>query len=318
MRQGTVNAAGYVGYAWRGNSAGVTDCYGGGQSDTAQIANLNTDPGNAQMGYAAVACGLQNKPKLTYSLLTHSTSNYYLDTTNQVVRQVQLDPYPPLFADPRSNQAWGAFNLESTALLLHPTGKLISINEANHKLETLTPAAMAMSDADAKATRLALMHSGQGSRPGLLQQPVAAAISPDGVVLVLEQMNNRIQAFDTGANAVPFFSKQNRPYWLDLTATASGNTVYLDLAVEYTGFLYVLSYDNGSNIYRLDIYHPDQPGAAPISTTQNVNAAKLTVDFWRNVYTLNYEVLQSPAGNAEPSVSLWVPSNSCVGANCGT
>ena len=85
--------------------------------------------------------------------------------------------------------------------------------------------------------------------------------------------------------------------------------MYLDLAVEYTGFMYVLSYNLGTNVYRLDIYHPSQATTSPISKTMNVNAGKLTVDFWRNVYTLNYEVLQSSMGQAEPSVSLWVPSN---------
>ena len=63
---------------------------------------------------------------------------------------------------------------------------------------------------------------------------------------------------------------------------------------------------------RLDIYHSGQDGTAPIATTQNMNAAKLTVDFWRNVYTLNYDVLRLPGGGfpgmTEPSVSLWQPS----------
>jgi hypothetical protein len=314
VRQGRATDPGYVGYAWRGNSAGIIDCYGQGQSDSGQLANLNTDTTNgghnAQSGYAKLACGLRNKPRLAYSMLAHPTANYYLDTTNKVVRRISLDSQSQ-FDDPRSNEAWGAFILESTSLLLHPTGKLVSVNRANHKLETLTLADASMSDADAKVKRLALAHSGQGSRPGLLKDPVAAAISPDGVVLVLEQENNRIQAFDTDANAVPYFTKQSTKYkyFLNLTATRSGDTVYLDLAVEYTGFIYVLSYNLGTNIYRLDIYHPAQAGTQPIATTVNVNAARITVDFWRNVYTLNYEVLQSSTGNAEPSVSLWLPSN---------
>ena len=71
----------------------------------------------------------------------------------------------------------------------------------------------------------------------------------------------------------------------------------------------MLSYNVNSFVYRLDIYHPTQTGTAPISTTTNVNAAKIAIDFWRNVYTLNYEVLARPSpGLAEPSVSLWVPS----------
>lgn len=311
VRQGTSKAPGYLGYAWRGNSAGFINCGGSGQSDTGQLANLNTDTGNdgrnAQMGYATARCGLQRRPLLAYSLLGQGADNFYLDTTHNVLRRVVLDP--PQFADPQGNQAWGAFNLDSTSLLLHPTGKLVSINQASHKLETLEPASRALSDDDAKVNRLALVHSGQGGRPGLMQQPVAAAISPDGVVLVLEQANNRIQAFDVGANPVPYFGKQTRPYFLNLTATSGGNAVYLDLAVEYTGFLYVLSYDNGTKIYRMDIYHPGQATTAPIATTMNVNAARLTVDYWRNVYTLNYEVLQSASGSAEPSVSLWIPTN---------
>jgi hypothetical protein len=111
---------------------------------------------------------------------------------------------------------------------------------------------------------------------------------------------------------VQFFKKQQQTYFLNLTATADADTVYLDLAVEFTGYLYVLSYNQSTNLYRMDIYHPEQSDTNPISTTQQVNAAKLTVDFWRNVYTLNYELLQLPGGGVpgitEPSISLWVPS----------
>ena len=53
------------------------------------------------------------------------------------------------------------------------------------------------------------------------------------------------------------------------------------------------------------------------TTDSNINAARLTVDFWRSVYTLNYEVLQLPGGAAgltEPSLSLWTPCD--VGQTC--
>jgi hypothetical protein len=76
----------------------------------------------------------------------------------------------------------------------------------------------------------------------------------------------------------------------------------------------VLSYNLSTDLYRLDIYHRDQTNTKPISTTLKVNADKLTVDFWRNVYTLNYEVLKLPNGQVpkitEPSVSQWVPATS--------
>ena len=206
----------------------------------------------------------------------------------------------------------GVFNLPSDDLVLHPSGRLVSINNALHKIEIHRLPDAPLSDAVAKTKLLATTHAGNGTLPGLLGGPVAAAISPDGVILILEALNNRIQAFDVGANPVQLFRQQSSAYFLELTATAGGDTVYLDLAVEYTGYLYVLSRSQSTNLYRLDIYHPGQAGTAPIATTKDMNAARLTVDFWRNVYTLNYSVLQLPGGGfpgvTEPSVSLWQPS----------
>jgi hypothetical protein len=310
VRQGTSKQAGYVGYAWKSYSSGVKGC-GGGAGQFDQAANLNTGSA-AQSGYANGPCGMPDGVRVAYNMLGNSSSNFYLDSSARIVRQVQLDP--PVFNPPNGGRAWGKFNFESASLLLHPTGKLVSINTAESRIETLKIPKAAQSDQDAGVHLLAQAYSGPGSRPGLIDAPAAAAISPEGVVLLLEQNNNRIQAFDTGANPVKFFAKQRSPYFLSLDSTAGGDTVYLDLAVEFTGYLYVLSYNQASNAYRLDIYHPSQGDTAPISTTHTFNAARLAVDFWRNVYTLNYELLQLPNGTipsiAEPSVSMWVPRNS--------
>lgn len=83
--------------------------------------------------------------------------------------------------------------------------------------------------------------------------------------------------------------RDNSTRWATLAAIMPNRATRLDLAVEFTGYLYILSYNSGTDRYRLDIYDPGQTGTAPLATTQNINAAKLTVDFWRNVYTLNYE-----------------------------
>ncbi len=311
VRQGTATQQGYVGYAWKSYSANVSRCGptgGAGQFD--QMANINTGA-TAQSGYANGACGLNDGAKVAYNLLSHSSLNFYLDSNAGIVRQVQLDP--PSFTSPAAQQnAWGKLNFASTALLLHPAGRLVNVSQSDNQMETLKIPAAGLSDDDASNQLIFQVRSGQGSRPGLIDSPVAAAVSPDGVILLLEQNNNRIQAFDTGANPVQFFAKQQRPYFLNLDATASGDTVYLDLAVEFTGYIYVLSYNQSSNLYRLDVYHPSQSTTAPISTTLNFNAAKIAVDFWRNVYALNYEILtvdgQVPA-QAEPSISLWFPQD---------
>jgi hypothetical protein len=329
VRQGTGSVKGYVGYAWESQNSDPSkapSCVGGGIGQLDQVANLNTDSGNnganAQQGYVNGACGIGTPGvKVAYNLLNSGSANFYLDTTDPhapMVRQVTLEP-APAFASPLSGQAWGVLNFPSDSLLLHPAGHLVSINNVYHKIETHRIPAAAMKDADAKVQLIAQVKSGKGSRPGLIDSPVASAISPDGVILILEAGNNRIQAFDLGGNPVRHFAKQSSPYSLTLGATdPAQGWQYLDLAVEYTGYLYVLSYNQTTFVYRLDIYHPEQAGTDPISTTQNINAARLTVDFWRSLYTLNYEVLQLPSGAAagltEPSVSLWTPCN--VGQTC--
>jgi hypothetical protein len=316
VRQGTSNPPqqGYVGYAWKAFSTGVNGCGGNAPGQFDQMANLNTDAGNnganAQNGYvnSQNICGFQPGVRVGYNLLTHNALNIYLDTTSLMIREVKLDP--PGFAAPSSNHSFGMLNMDSTRCLLHPAGHIVSINNANHKIEALKLPPAPQLDSVASQFFLARTFSGMGSRPGLITSPAAAAISPDGAILVLEGGNNRIQAFDLGGNPVQFFKNQSVAYFLQLNAT-EGNT-YLDLAVEFTGYLYVISADANNN-HRLDIYHPTQIGTRPICTTLNVNAAKLTVDFWRRVYTLNYEVLQLPNNGGipaftEPSVSQWLPT----------
>jgi hypothetical protein len=307
---------GYVGYAWRAFSSGVSDCSSGAKNQLDQLANLNTASAQAQAGYVGSPCGLQSGVKLAYNLLSHGDANFYLDTSSGLIRRVQLDP-TPRFDAPSSNMAWGRLNFGSDALLLHPAGRLVSISAADHQMETLKLPGAGLPDDQAGLRLLARRHGGPGSQPGLLSAPTAAAISPEGVVLVLEQGNSRIQALDAGANPLPYFKQQQQPYFLNLTATASGDVQYLDLAVEYTGFLYVLSVNNATGQYRMDIYHPGQAGTAPITTIVDVNAGRLAVDFWRNVYTLNFEVLQfngAVPAVTEPSVSLWTPCS--AGQTC--
>ncbi|HXE12459.1 MAG TPA: hypothetical protein VN633_10085 [Bryobacteraceae bacterium] len=305
-----------VGYGWE--SFSTASCIAGGAAQLDQMANIpatNGSGGNAQNGYALLPCALDPAAQMVYDPSTHASSNFYLDTKNNLLRQIQLNP--PSFADPRGNQAWGKLNLSSTDLLLHPAGVIVSINSVSHKLESLRIPAGPDTDTDAEANLLATVFSGFGSRPGLMDTPTAATISADGVVLVLEAGNNRIHAMDIYGNPVRYFKKQATPYFLNFSQTGQQGTQYLDIAAEFTGFIYVLSSftsDQTNYQYRLDIYASDQTGSDPISTTTGFNAARLAVDYWRNVYSLNYEVLKLPNGNlppsgiTEPSISLWVPT----------
>lgn len=96
----------------------------------------------------------------------------------------------------------------------------------------------------------------------------------------------------------------------------SSSVIYLDIAIETKGFIYVLSYlppDSGDlspSDYRLDIYNPDGSPLTPDPNQHNgqINAARMTVDQWRTVFSLNYEQMQGPSGRPEPTISQWIPN----------
>ena len=95
---------------------------------------------------------------------------------------------------------------------------------------------------------------------------------------------------------------------------SGGDVHYLAMATEFRGYIYVLSYTGAGSSpddYQLDIYQPSGPW---LCRTQGVNAANLTIDMWRNMYTLDYASFQGPGGRTEPSISTWIPSTPKEGA----
>jgi hypothetical protein len=144
---------------------------------------------------------------------------------------------------------------------------------------------------------------GLGTRAGLLSAPVAVAVI-DATILILEDGNQRVQAVDVSGNPVMLFKNGTASTF----ALEQGTGIaYLDLGVEGLGYIYVLSYvNNGMTAadYRLDLYDPQ---GNFLARTTGVAAARLAVDTFRNVYTLNYEVVAN-APRIEPSLSQWNPS----------
>jgi hypothetical protein len=280
----------------------------------ANIPIVNGAGNNAQTGYVSLGCALPPGAQLAYDPASRANSNFYLDSSSNLLRRISLNP--PQFDDPQSPNpsAWGKFNKNPDDLLLHPSGAVVSINGQSSRIETLKIPSAALPDDEAATNLLANVHGGLGTRPGLMNNPTVATITAEGTLLVLESGNNRIHALDISGNPVRHFSQQPDPYFLNLTATGGANTTYVDIAVEFSGLIYVLSYNfSGSGyIYRLDIYSHDQSETNPITTTMNMNAAGLVVDYFRNVYTLNYEALKNADGSVreitEPSISQWIPT----------
>jgi hypothetical protein len=290
---------GAIGYAWQASSTGVTSFGNGATGQLSQFANISftSDP---QSGYMSSGKGFPTPARLAYDRSSTSSKSYYIDTSSgkNMVRRVQMAGVglPPAFDTPDSGLSVGAFNFASDAFLIHPTGVLVSFNSSASKMEVLQPSATAVSDSLAP---VAQAYSGPGSRQGLLSGPVCAAVTQTGEILVIESGNNRIQAFDTGANPSRWF---NNSHFMALKPRAS--VTYLDIAVEFTGFIYVLLLDGSTSSFALDIY--DKSGAW-LCTTDDMRASKLAIDLFRNTYTLNFETLGAN-GYIEPTISEWIPS----------
>ncbi|PYS51638.1 MAG: hypothetical protein DMF68_03895 [Acidobacteria bacterium] len=123
------------------------------------------------------------------------------------------------------------------------------------------------------------------------------------------------------ANNASILDVQQLVSVMSLKDGVSPDIHYLDIGVETKGFIYVLSYEGtGSQTsdYHLDIYNPD--GSWLSRTPENagdpgVNGARMIVDQWRNLYTLNYEAILGPNSRTEPSVSTWIPSTPTGNSN---
>jgi len=311
----TVNTtAGAVGQSFRSANAAVGDCtsgVAGGQED--QFSNISVT-GTPQVGYFFSGCGFGAPPRLVYDVKGDPDFNFYLDTSPStlqknpefqggVIRQIRLSAGNQGFDAPDSNLAWGKLRFPSDSLLLHPGRKIVSISATHSKIEVIDLPGAAMADALAPGSHT---HGGRGQREGLMDSPVLAALAAEGSVLVLESNNQRIQAFDLNANPVPKFGASSQDYFFALKDQAVA--IYLSFAVEYAGYMYVLWKDVAGN-QTLDIYDPK--GNFLCSTPELVGRT-MAVNYWRDVYTQNAQVLRLPNGDlptrTEPSVSHWIPS----------
>ncbi|MGH9562274.1 MAG: hypothetical protein ACRD3S_12545, partial [Terracidiphilus sp.] len=137
-----------------------------------------------------------------------SSRNFYLDTRDNsanvyYLRQVFLGGLGGPF-NYDMGTSWGTFAaMDVDAMVVHPNGYVLAVDYANHKLQILNLPGSSGPDA---AAQPALPVSGEGVREGLMNHQVAMTVTADGRVLVLEQGNLRIQAFDTVGNPVQCFA----------------------------------------------------------------------------------------------------------------
>jgi hypothetical protein len=95
-------------------------------------------------------------------------------------------------------------------------------------------------------------------------------------------------------------------------APVNAAPTYYDLAVDITGYIYVMYYDDSGTV--LDIYTPGGKfvtRAAGVGSTASgpaFVAGKIALDIWRNLYALDFQLTEGPNGQLEPTISQWLPT----------
>lgn len=323
----TISQLGHcAGYVWRASGVPSNLCSGGQASGGSLfvVQNLglvaNGIDGGPEGFLVAPSCSYNlDRPALAYDRAGPVDGDHFFVEPVAVheyhLRRVVLQPGQLAFG---SGQSWGRFSCSPDDLAVYAGGFVAAINKANCRLEIL--AFGEEPTADNQAPWAALL-AGPGSRTGLLGQPVAVAVSQGGTILVLEQNSARTTAFDSSGRCVKAFGidgqdkrsffnlrPESEPVtYLDLEVNGELSCVRTDSGVLAHGFLYVLSFvgeGRQPSDYRLDIYLPTGEW---LCRTEGVNAARIAVDVFRKLYTLNYETLEGPNGIPEPSLSWWIP-----------
>lgn len=306
---------GMLGYGWQASGQGIP-LEGGDKPFSGQMFTFQniSDGQRPQSALRFVKSGFAGKPCLVYDQFGPASGdgfNFIIDSRNggYHLRKVRLNETGPF--DPPANQSWGRFSQQIDSAVVHPSGYVIGVNRRNSKVEALPVLPSPSTDAHAPQANL---YSGLGSRPGLIHEPVGIAATADGTLLILEDRSNdppaepRVQAFDYQVNPVFAFKRAGGGKSAEMPLRGEEAAVtYLDVAAESTGYIYILKYlGKGDKVedYRLDIHSPD---GEFVSQSVGVNAARLAVTLWRDMYTLNFNILKG-SGRTEPTVGLWIPS----------
>ena len=303
---------GMAGYTYFAGGQGVPFC---GQTTSGvmhMLQNVFLGEG-AESGLKQIPCGFQQAFGIVYDKLgaPGGSRNFFVQPSElgYLLQPVTLAGTTPFDLD--NPLTWGVFTRSLESLAVVPTGFVVGVDRHKHKMQILElPAAPSNPSTAPQAVPFAVSKMGFGTRPGLLNTPVAVTVI-DAAILILEDGNQRIQAVDASGNPVLRF--QNGTTNIVELEQGAG-IVYLDLGVEGLGYMYVLSFVNdGAAVadYRLDIYDPQ---GTFLTRTTGVAAARLAVDTFRNVYALNYATIAG-APRVEPSLSQWNP---CAPGACPT
>jgi hypothetical protein len=300
-----------VGYAWEASGLGGSS----GDQFTVQTLSIGMTP-TTGLAIPATSFGAQSGITFDMSSPDDGTGrNFYIDPSVSVydpvnnpdggyhLRQLALqDSTAPNMPVGDEQLSWGRFLVPIDRYVVHPQGYVFGISASPDKMFRITLPTTPTTDALAP---MATLMSGSGLREGLIAGATGIAVALDGRIVVAEEGNYRLQAFDVNGNPVQYFAGGT-------SATAplnnsTGDTI-LDLAIEGRGYIYVLYLQSGGTTaaqYFLDVY---EPNGTFLVQTPAVAAGCISVDLMRALFALNYETIVDQNNRVQPTISKWLPS----------
>ncbi len=311
----TLNIKGHsAAYTWQSYSENAQECGSTGKSSGQKmfienISLLNNESGGPESLHVDSECAyLSYRPAVAYTLTGETDGqNVFISpetvdgTVHYFVRKVSIDQN--LLFD-TSSTAVGQLSMPSTDTAVHPSGYLVSIYRDLNKMEILNLNNDSVSLDEAPYSTII---SGTGDREGLLNGPAAVTVSETGDIIVLEQNNLRVSAFDVNGSVREIFGSDDSMKNYFPLANIDETFQVLDIDVESTGMIFVLYYKNSGKTkddYGVQIY--SKTGTL-IDTAEGIAAAKMAVDHFRNIFTLNYETVIESDNLQKPTISLWAP-----------
>ncbi len=215
-----------IGYGWEATNLNIPENVANAPNSidsmyTVQNVSLLVPP---EQAYQPLDVGYTEKSGICYDLMSKSdgsATNLFLDSYPV---PTSGDPGAPSYVHLRkvtlsydgvskcapihsgTGLSYGRFPvIPLDDFVLHPQGYVFAISTAKSKLLRCELPSSPAADGDAPD---ACLMSGKGSREGLVSEPVAIAVGLDGVVMVLESDNARVQAFDIHGNPVKYFQNK--------------------------------------------------------------------------------------------------------------
>jgi len=313
----TENPIGSIGYSYKDITTNTFI--------TKNISAVLDTPEQGMKVYSKTNGMLQTK----YDLLSSKSNdgNLLFDTVGEYVyvRTIDIDSTTNKFQIQPTKNIGKFLSNNVTQFAYYKSGKVVAgLDTSKGVLHILTHLDSTVDDNEVNRYKQAVStpstitlkaQTAYDSKTQYLNNPKLLTMSPNGDIIILDRDTAQkplLRAFTKeGVSNVKYPHFTDGSFYLKQESGIS----YLDINIESQGFIYILKRDDSgtSGVYILDIYNPASKNPnTPLVSTNSLNCAKIKVDHWRNVYTLNYEAhLKNSQAQAkvlrEPTISIWIP-----------